>query len=388
MDERHEVLAELEEARERAAGLLRAKLDAVAGHIREAAARAASELEVVVPPDLEILLPLAPVTRLLEAPPPPPAPTVALETVRRLDEGRAQSEVLKAFLGELEGLCGGRAILVFREGEVLGWHAVGMADDAAVRSWRARLDASAAFSAVAAGKPVLVESAADEVLASLVGASQRALLLPMSLRGKVVGAALALEANGTLATEAIQLLTYLAGLLLETLTVRPVVPTPVLGEPEILGAAPPVGGEAEVPFPTAEPMLEEVDTIGAEAVEAPAAAVPPPVKAPPVEAPPAEAVAVAPAAAAAPRTPEEEQKHSEAQRFARLLVSEIRLYNEQAVQEGRASRDIYQRLKEDIDRSREMYEQRVPADVRATSNYFFEELVRILADGDPDALGV
>ena len=383
MDERHEVVAELEEARERAAGLLRAKLDAVAGHIREAAARAASELEVVVPPDLEILLPLAPVTRLLQAPTPPPAPAIALETVRGLDEGRAQSEVLKAFLARLEGLCGGRAILVFREGEVLGWHAVGMADDAAVRSWRARLDASAACAAVAAGKPVLLESAGDDALASLIGAGQRALLIPMSLRGKVVGAALALEANGTLATEAIQILTYLAGLLLETLAVRPVVPTPALAEPITMGAAPPLGeGEGESPFPAVEPVMEELDTGGVAAPEPVVAAAPPPVE------PPAVVPVAVPPPAAAPRTPEEEQKHSEAQRFARLLVSEIRLYNEQAVQEGRANRDIYQRLKEDIDRSREMYEQRVPADVRATSNYFFEELVRILADGDPDALGV
>ena len=88
------------------------------------------------------------------------------------------------------------------------------------------------------------------------------------------------------------------------------------------------------------------------------------------------------------RAPEEDRKHEEARRFARLLVSEIRLYNEQAVQDGRAARDIYNRLKEDIDRSREMYEQRVPADVRSGSNYFYDELVRILADGDPDALGL
>jgi hypothetical protein len=35
-----------------------------------------------------------------------------------------------------------------------------------------------------------------------------------------------------------------------------------------------------------------------------------------------------------------------------------------------------------------MYEQRVSSEVRAGSNYFHDELVRILADGDPDALGL
>jgi myo-inositol-1-phosphate synthase len=98
---------------------------------------------------------------------------------------------------------------------------------------------------------------------------------------------------------------------------------------------------------------------------------------------------VAPPPPAPPGRPaEEERKREEARRFARLLVSEIRLYNEQAVQAGKISRDIYQRLKDDIDRSREMYEQRVSADVRGSSNYFHDELVRILADGEADALGM
>ncbi|MEP0775266.1 MAG: hypothetical protein HRF46_12975, partial [Acidobacteriota bacterium] len=100
------------------------------------------------------------------------------------------------------------------------------------------------------------------------------------------------------------------------------------------------------------------------------------------------AATAAPVAAAPERTVEEQRRHDEARRFARLLVSEIRLYNEQAVQDGKVNRDIYQRLKDDIDRSREMYEQRVPAEIRSTTNYFFEELVRTLADGDPDALGL
>jgi hypothetical protein len=85
---------------------------------------------------------------------------------------------------------------------------------------------------------------------------------------------------------------------------------------------------------------------------------------------------------------EEETRHEEARRFARLLVSEIKLYNEEEVDRGRVNRDLYQRLKEDIDRSREMYEKRISPDIRATRDYFHEELVRILADGDPDALGM
>ena len=85
---------------------------------------------------------------------------------------------------------------------------------------------------------------------------------------------------------------------------------------------------------------------------------------------------------------EDAKKHDDARRFARLLVSEIKLYNEGKVDQGRKNGDLYERLKEDIDRSRQMYEDRVPSEVRDVSNYFYDELVRILADGNTDALGL
>ena len=77
----------------------------------------------------------------------------------------------------------------------------------------------------------------------------------------------------------------------------------------------------------------------------------------------------------------------DARRIARLLVSEIKLYNERKVAEGRAAGDLYVRLKDDIERSRQVYAERTPEHVRATVDFFHEELVRILAEGKPEALG-
>ncbi len=85
---------------------------------------------------------------------------------------------------------------------------------------------------------------------------------------------------------------------------------------------------------------------------------------------------------------EESGRHEEARRLARLLVSEIRLYNEEEVEAGRRHGDIYERLKEDIDRSRQMYEERVDPGVRDATDYFYQELVRNLAAGDARALGI
>jgi hypothetical protein len=85
--------------------------------------------------------------------------------------------------------------------------------------------------------------------------------------------------------------------------------------------------------------------------------------------------------------PEEEKLHSDAKRFARLLVSEIKLYNEHHVAEGRENQDLYLRLKRDIDRSREMYEKRVSPNVSRRIDYFHDEIIRILGDNDPSTLG-
>ncbi|RMG04797.1 MAG: hypothetical protein D6735_06330 [Acidobacteria bacterium] len=86
-------------------------------------------------------------------------------------------------------------------------------------------------------------------------------------------------------------------------------------------------------------------------------------------------------------TEEERRYHNEARRFARLLVSEIKLYNQQKVEEGRKAGDLYDRLKEAIDRSREMYDKRVKPSVAAKFDYFHYELVHSLAEGDASKLG-
>jgi hypothetical protein len=77
-----------------------------------------------------------------------------------------------------------------------------------------------------------------------------------------------------------------------------------------------------------------------------------------------------------------------ARRYARLLVSEIKLYHEPDVIAGRRERDLTKRLGAEIDRARVFYEQRVPPHLRSRTDYFHAELVRTLADGDASLLEV
>jgi hypothetical protein len=76
-----------------------------------------------------------------------------------------------------------------------------------------------------------------------------------------------------------------------------------------------------------------------------------------------------------------------AKRYARLLVSEIKLYNEAAVRVGRENRDLLDRLRPEIERARKLYEERVPAGTGPQDAYFHQELVQTLADGDAALLG-
>jgi hypothetical protein len=96
-----------------------------------------------------------------------------------------------------------------------------------------------------------------------------------------------------------------------------------------------------------------------------------------------------PAAAIVPAVVKDDasaEEDTSARRYARLLVSEIKLYHETAVVEGRRDRDLTSRLGGEIARARVMYDQRVPALVRARNDYFTDELVRTLADGDSSLL--
>lgn len=83
----------------------------------------------------------------------------------------------------------------------------------------------------------------------------------------------------------------------------------------------------------------------------------------------------------------EADEEQAARRYARLLVSEIRLYHELAIAEGRRARDLLSRLGGEIARAQALYEQRVPDAVRRSTDFFRAELVRTLADGDAELLG-
>ena len=77
------------------------------------------------------------------------------------------------------------------------------------------------------------------------------------------------------------------------------------------------------------------------------------------------------------------RSHPEALRW----LGEMQLCSGAKVTEGRKAKDLHSRLKEDIERGRQMYHDRISPGLRNNTNYFHDELVRLLAGGDASALG-
>jgi tetratricopeptide (TPR) repeat protein len=91
------------------------------------------------------------------------------------------------------------------------------------------------------------------------------------------------------------------------------------------------------------------------------------------------------------------EAHDKAKRLARLIVSEIGLYNPWWNPKGRRGRFVVSRsagsraealehLIWEIEQGRQYYNERVPSDVRASGDYYQEAVVSTLAGGDPKTL--
>ncbi|MBK5259790.1 MAG: hypothetical protein JJE51_09370 [Thermoanaerobaculia bacterium] len=364
------------------------------------------------------------------AAPPPPPPVAApsgsdarklKKALQSVERGKSQVDVLNALLEQsLE--FGSRAALLILRGETFsGWKGAGFSshggNDESIKRFNAAPGLIAELDQVLRQERVVDWNGENLASRFGVGPSARAILVPMVIKDKVAAAVYVDAVEGEtskLDRASIEILVFTTGLLVDTLAIRKKIPSPALsGESAAAMSAPshppaaprPAFAPAPMSFGPSPPNSES--TVAFNAVQmrdlvaaATPAAVPKPAAPPPPAAPKPVAheervstqyvppSGIGRPSAASGQGSEDSKKHDEARRFARLLVSEIKLYNEPKVEQGRRSRDLYQRMKEDIDRSRQMYDERIGEDVRKGSNYFYDELVRILADGNADSLGL
>ncbi|MEK6324116.1 MAG: hypothetical protein AABN33_20965 [Acidobacteriota bacterium] len=359
------------------------------------------------------------------------------DSVAELDEQGTQAEVLNALVARAANFAPRVVLFVVKGGNAVGWAARGLDDgivNNTVRGMSIALESDTVLRVALSSQQTFYGSpdlqSENQSLFGRLGniRPQRVLTVPLKVRGKTAALVYADSAErGEVATnvEAIELLAHTAGLVVELVSLRArmsegaqpakqPVPPPPADEPAAASASVPSGSLPQTqsaaqpasPSPATEPAApspgipsgalpqtnrEAARDLTTQAVPIPSGELLPPVAAPTFFRPTAEPAVSTPqsasSASASAALGEEETAHHNARRFARLLVSEIKLYNEQKVAEGRRGGDLYDRLKEDIDRSRQMYEKRVTPSVATKFDYFYDELVATLAEGDPSKLG-
>jgi hypothetical protein len=317
------------------------------------------------------------------------SPANLLKAISAIHAGTTQKEILRTLLDNTVRYSGRVALFVVRGGAATGWQGRGFENNDDVKDFALDVNMGAAARVMQA-RMAFAGSAAetDPQLIAHFGApsDDQVLILPLLLKDKVAALVYAdagSDGTGKMDAAALEVLVTATSAWLEVASLRKLAPRDGAGE---AGAERP---EASFPVQTvssfSDPFAGHAPKHVAAAPkrsEASAVAESEPV------------VSAGAAAAPAPATddfaqlpPEEADVHRKAQRFARLLVDEIKLYNQAKVTEGRKNKDLYDRLKDEIEKSRATYQKRYGTTVAAAADYFNQEIVRSLAGDDGSLMG-
>ena len=320
-----------------------------------------------------------------------------LKAIAAIQSGTTQREILRTLLDNTVRYSGRGALFVVKAGAATGWQGRGFDKDGDDTIKDFALNVSTGVPEQALRSRMPFSGATRDIDPEFVAkfgapADDHVLVLPLLLKEKVAALVYAdagAHGSGRLDAAAVELLVLATSAWLEVASLRK-----QAHKEESTDAA---GEKTEITPPPSAPAHSD-----------PFAAHPPKHIAPepePVPPPPAvaeqpaavaqtEPVVAAAAAAPAPATdafanlsPEDADVHRKAHRFARLLVDEIKLYNQVKVSEGRKNRDLYDRLKEDIEKSRITYQKRYGNTAAGGADYFGQELVRSLAEDDTSIMG-
>lgn len=320
-----------------------------------------------------------------------------LKAIAAIQSGTTQREILRTLLDNTVRYSGRGALFVVKAGAATGWQGRGFDKDGDDTIKDFALNVSTGVPEQALRSRMPFSGATRDIDPEFVAkfgapADDHVLVLPLLLKEKVAALVYAdagADGSGRLDAAAVELLVLATSAWLEVASLRK-----QAHKEESTDAA---GEKTEITPPPSAPAHSD-----------PFAAHPPKHIAPepePVPPPPAvaeqpaavaqtEPVVAAAAAAPAPATdafanlsPEDADVHRKAHRFARLLVDEIKLYNQVKVSEGRKNRDLYDRLKEDIEKSRITYQKRYGNTAAGGADYFGQELVRSLAEDDTSIMG-
>jgi len=327
-------------------------------------------------------------------------PADLLRGLSVIHAGTTQKEVLRALLDTASRYCGRTALFVIKAGAATGWQGRGFDENDAVKDFPLNVSrglAERVLSEKASFTGQSIDMDPRFIDHFSPPASDHLLLLPLLVKEKVAALLYVdggLDMNRRVESAAIETLVMFAGNWLELSSLRKQAPKDSFASNERM--------EAPTPAPVSAPSFNDpfAGHTPSHAMAAAAPALAPEIEPEPVvhaaevaaveevvEAPLAVAAAAPASAAPVTMSPEDADTHRKAQRFARLLVDEIKLYNQAKVSEGRKNKDLYDRLKEDIEKSRSTYKKRYGNTAAASADYFQAELVRSLAEDDASIMG-
>lgn len=304
-----------------------------------------------------------------------------LSAVLSVHAGTNQKEILRALLDAAVPYSGRTALFVIKSGAATGWQGRGFADDDEIKDFALDVTAGAAERALQSRTPAaggVAEADADFISKVGAPAQDLVLLLPLLLKEKIAALVYAdagADPGGKMDTPALELLVAATSAWLEVVSLRKQSHKEGPSDSDIPSGS--VVAQASASY--SDPFAGHAPAHAASA---------------PVEETPMASASAGAAVAAAPAldplaqmAPQDADTHRKAQRFARLLMDEIKLYNQAKVTEGRKHKDLYDRLKEDIEKSRGTYQKRYGSTVAGSADYFQQELIRSLAEDDVSVMG-
>jgi hypothetical protein len=316
-----------------------------------------------------------------------------LKAICLIHAGTTQKEILRSLLDSTVLYCGRAALFVIKTGTATGWQGRAFSNSDDIKDFPLDVSSGVAAAVMQSRKASRGSSAElDAQFVSRFGAAadDQVLLLPLLLKDKLAALVYAdagQDAGSGVDTAALELLVTATSAWLEVASLRKQAQKE--GAPE--GA---VSEKSETPAPVQSVSSFSDPFASHPPLHTPAA--PPPVveqamaaaATADVESAPLPAVRQEPAPEPLPQASKEDAEiHRKAQRFARLLLDEIKLYNQVKVTEGRKHRDLYDRLKEDIDKSRMTYQKRYGNTSAASGDYLTQEILRSLAEDDISLMG-
>ena len=262
------------------------------------------------------------------------------QAARRLRHFESETQWSHTLADSTRGFCGRAAVFGVREGRLHldAWRNIaGAAPSADIP-----LSSAPAFSTAVDTRDTLIalrtRGELSEPLATLLGeTNEKCCLVPLVARQNV--AAVLYADSGELDVDALELLAAMAGPMMESRPIAAVAPG------EALVTITPAAGAPHAP--SEKPEILSWFSLSRE----------------------------------------DRELHLRAQRFARVQVAEIRLYQSENVIKGRAAHDLYTSLKAEIDAAREAFRRDYLNASDSMVDYLHLELVRTLANDDAELLG-